>query len=62
MTPDQKNRVAHEAYEAALRGISIRDGCPYPYASDEGRHWVAVWTLTFDFKQGGHDDHNRETA
>ena len=56
MTDDQKQRIAHEAFDAAYAGLRPIDACPYPFASDEGRHWVAVWTLTYTFPKGAEDD------
>ena len=56
MTPERKHQIASEAIEASREGRTPLEACPYPFASDEGRHWVAVWTLTYNFKGGQSED------
>lgn len=40
---ERKRAIEKEARAAALFEVQPRDGCPYPFASEEGAHWVAVW-------------------
>jgi hypothetical protein len=35
-------RIAREAQDAAARGMSINDACPYPFGTAEARHFKAV--------------------
>lgn len=38
-----KSAVEHEAREAARRGLSLNDSCPYPFGSEAGAFFKAAW-------------------
>lgn len=38
-----KSTIEHEAQEAARRGLSLVDSCPYPFGSEAGQHFKAAW-------------------
>lgn len=40
-----KATIEREATEAAHQGRSINDACPYPFDSDAGKHWLAIYAL-----------------
>lgn len=41
-----KERIEREAKDAALAGTPLRDACPYPFSSDAGKHFIAVYLLS----------------
>lgn len=43
--------IEREARAAAQRGTSLRDACPYPWGSEAGEHFRAVYERTR--QQGG---------
>lgn len=45
MSPEDKQRVAEEALAAARERRALLDVCPYPFSSEPGRHFVAVYLL-----------------
>lgn len=46
-----KEQIERDARAAALRGIPLRDACPYPFSSEAGKHFVAVYALAVPKKQ-----------
>lgn len=40
-----KQTIERQAVEAAHQGQSINDACPYPFCSDAGLHFKAVYLL-----------------
>lgn len=40
-----KSTIEHQATEAALAGQSLSDACPYPFDSEAGLHFKAVYLL-----------------
>ncbi len=40
-----KATIEHQATEAARKGQSLDDACPYPFASEAGVHFKAVYLL-----------------
>lgn len=40
-----KATIEHQATEAARKGQSLDDACPYPFASEAGMHFKAVYLL-----------------
>lgn len=40
-----KATVEQQAREAAAAGRSLNDACPYPFNSEAGRHFAAVYLL-----------------
>ena len=40
-----KSTIEHQATEAALAGQSLADACPYPFDSEAGLHFKAVYLL-----------------
>ena len=40
-----KSTIEKQATEAAGKGQSINDACPYPFASEAGMHFKAVYLL-----------------
>jgi hypothetical protein len=64
LSADVKAAIEAQARSAANKGITPRDGCPWPFASREGRHWVAVWLLAggkFHTGKGEPNDRKFET-
>ena len=51
----RKRYIETEAAQNAKAGIVPRDGCPWPFATNEGRYWVQCWLLA-----GGQYTDNRE--
>ena len=45
MNQPTKAMIEQDAIRAAKAGRSHKDACPYPFKSDEGMHWLAVWIL-----------------
>lgn len=41
-----KATIEKRATEAAQQGKSLNDSCPYPFASEAGMHFKAVYLLT----------------
>lgn len=46
-----KATVEHEATEAARAGLSLEDACRYPFASEAGMHFKAVYLLALPKSQ-----------
>ena len=40
-----KSIIERQATEAAQQGKSLNDSCPYPFASEAGMHFKAVYLL-----------------
>lgn len=40
-----KAKIEAEATRAATDGKTPNEACPYPFATDEGMHWMAVFIL-----------------
>ena len=40
-----KQTIERQATDAAHKGQSINDACPYPFCSDAGLHFKAVYLL-----------------
>lgn len=40
-----KSTIEKQATEAAGKGQSLNDSCPYPFASEAGMHFKAVYLL-----------------
>jgi len=40
-----KATIEKKATEAAQKGLSLNDACPYPFASEAGIHFKAVYLL-----------------
>lgn len=40
-----KATIEREALEAAQKGQTMVEACPYPFTSDEGRHFAAHFAL-----------------
>lgn len=40
-----KQTIERQATEAAHKGQSLNDACPYPFHSDAGMHFKAVYLL-----------------
>lgn len=38
-----RSTIEHEAQDAARRGLSLLDSCPYPFDSEAGQHFKAAW-------------------
>jgi hypothetical protein len=45
LSPPEKAQIAQQALDALHAGQKPVEACPWPYASEEGRHWLAVWIL-----------------
>ena len=43
--PVAKTNVAREAREAYAAGLTPNDACPYPFQSECGLHWLAIYNL-----------------
>lgn len=41
----EKPVIEQQAREAAAAGLSLNEACPYPFNSDAGRHFAAVYLL-----------------
>ena len=41
-----KSTIERQATEAAAKGLSINDSCPYPFGSPAADHFKAVYLLT----------------
>lgn len=41
----EKAKIETAAKRAAAAGKTPNDACPYPFATDEGMHWMAVFIL-----------------
>ena len=41
----EKAVIEQQAQEAVAAGLSLNEACPYPFDSDAGRHFVAVYLL-----------------
>lgn len=37
--------IEQQARAAAAAGLSLNEACPYPFDSDAGRHFAAVYLL-----------------
>lgn len=51
-----KQTIEREARAAAQAGRSLNDACPYPFASEAGMHFKAVYLLALPkaaFEAGG---------
>lgn len=42
---DAKARIEQEAQAAAREGLTLAEACPYPFDTEEGRHFTAVYLL-----------------
>ena len=40
-----KAQIALEAQRACRAQMGPLEACPWPYGSQEGRHWIACWIL-----------------
>lgn len=40
-----KSLIERQATEAAQKGLSLNDACPYPFCSEAGMHFKAVYLL-----------------
>jgi len=40
-----KAQIALAARRAYLANLTPLEACPWPYGSQEGRHWIACWIL-----------------
>lgn len=40
-----KAAIEREATQAAQKGLSINEACPYPFDSEAGKHWLAIYAL-----------------
>jgi hypothetical protein len=47
LTPEEKKSIEANAVEAARDGLHPKDACPWPFGSEEGKHWIAVWALVW---------------
>lgn len=47
LTTEEKKSIESDALRAARAGTLPQDACPWPYASEEAKHWIAVWALNF---------------
>lgn len=41
----KKSTIERQATEAAHKGQSLNDACPYPFCSEAGMHFKAVYLL-----------------
>lgn len=41
----EKAKIEADAKRAAESGKTPNEACPYPFATDEGMHWMAVFIL-----------------
>ncbi len=57
LTDDLKRRIETEARNAASQGTTLHDSCPYPYKTEEGRHFIAIFLLA-----GGKNEQPGATA
>lgn len=48
LTPEEKKELEQDALRAARAGVLPQDACPWPYASEEAKHWIAVWALNYE--------------
>ena len=53
-----KTTVEAEAREAAQNGTAMADACPYPFSSEAGVHFKAVYLLAPP--QAAHKEHTRD--
>ena len=51
-----KSTVEAEAREAAQNGTTMADACPYPFSSEAGVHFKAVYLLA----KPAHTEHPRD--
>ena len=54
MTPERKILIELDAKRAAQAHRTPVDACPYPFKSEEGLHWIAVWILAGGVKEPSH--------
>lgn len=45
LTKEQKRAIEADAMAAAKAGKAPVDACPWPVASQERLHWLAVWNI-----------------
>jgi hypothetical protein len=45
LTPSEKREIEIDALKALREGTDPNFACPWPWTSEEGRHWVAVYLL-----------------
>ena len=53
-----KTTVEAEAREAAQNGTAMNDACRYPFSSEAGMHFKAVYLLALP--QAAHKEHTRD--
>lgn len=51
-----KATIEKRATEAAQQGKSLNDSCPYPFASEAGMHFKAVYLLALPKAQTTRED------
>lgn len=51
-----KATIEKRATEAAQQGKSLNDSCPYPFASEAGMHFKAVYLLALPKAQTPRED------
>lgn len=45
---DTKARIEREARDAAARGESLNDACPYPFGTADALHFTAIYLLAIN--------------
>jgi hypothetical protein len=43
-----KQTIEREARDAAARGLSLDEACPYPFGTDQADHFKAVYLLALE--------------
>lgn len=51
-----KLMIERQAVEAARKGLSLDDACPYPFTTDAGMHFKAVYLLALPKVQTTSED------